>query len=87
MEKEIAFKIFMVKDYNDKKHMKEDIKEYIKKLKKEIPTAVITREFYKGENILVRATEISDNKNINQRQHIKEMNREDDWYIRQRGER
>ena len=85
MEKEIAFKIFMVKDYNDKKHMKEDIKEYIKKLKKEIPTAAITREFYKGENILVRATEINNktisNKNKNKEREI------DDWYIRQRGER
>jgi hypothetical protein len=43
------------------------------------------REFYKGQNILVRATQI-----YNKTTDIKQNNKEkeiDDWYIRQRGER
>lgn len=85
MEKELASKIFMLEDYNSNKNMEEHIKEYIKVLKSNYPNAVITREFYKGQNILVRATEISNkaltNKQVNNEREI------DDWYIRQRGER
>lgn len=38
--------------------MEESIKEYISILKNKYPNAVITREFYKGQNILIRATKI-----------------------------
>lgn len=85
MEKEIASKIFMIEDYKNKESMELHIKEYIIKLKEEYPDSVITREFYKGQNILVRATEI-----CNKTTNIKQINKEreiDDWYIRQRGER
>ena len=85
MEKEIASKIFMIEDYKNKESMELYIKEYIIKLKEEYPNSVITREFYKGQNILVRATEI-----YNKMTDIKQNNKEreiDDWYIRQRGER
>ena len=85
LEKELESKIFMLKDYNSKESMEEDIKEYIEKLKKNYPKSVVTREFYKGENILVRVTEI-----YNKTTDIKQNNKEreiDDWYIRQRGER
>ena len=85
MEKEIASKIFMIEDYKNKERMELHIKEYIIKLKEEYPDSVITREFYKGQNILVRATEI-----YNKTTNIKQINKEreiDDWYIRQRGER
>lgn len=86
MEKELESKIFLVDNYNNKETMEEHIKEYIRKLKIEYPTAVITREFYKGNNILVRVTEIYNNTNTkkNQKQKDREI---DDWYIRQRGER
>ena len=87
MEKEIASKIFMVNDYASKNNMEEHIKEYIRKLKIEYPTAIITREFHKGENILVRATQIYDKSNNTEKQNAKYKEREDDWYIRQRGER
>lgn len=86
MEKELASKIFMINDYASKNNMEEHIKEYIRKLKSEYPTACITKEFYKGENILVRATEINCTNN-KQKVNVKEKSREDDWYIRQRGER
>lgn len=85
MEKELASKIFFLADYNSKENMEEHIKEYVMKLKETYPNAVITREFYKGQNILVRATEICNIIN-NNKQIIKEREI-DDWYIRQRGER
>lgn len=84
MEKELDSKIFMINDYSDKNNMEKHIKEYIKKLRIDYPTAIITREFYKGENILVRATQIYEKKNI---KHISREKEIDDWYIRQRGER
>ena len=85
MERELEKRIFMITNYESKNSMEEDIKEYIKILKKAYPKAIITTEFYKGQNILVRATEIC-NKSVNTKQNNKERNI-DDWYIRQRGER
>ena len=73
MEKELDSKIFMINDYSDKNNMEEHIKEYIKKLKIDYPTAIITREFYKGENILVRATQIYEKKNIKHISREKEI--------------
>lgn len=85
MEKELASKIFMVNDYASKNNMEEQIKEYIRKLKIEYPTAIVTKEFYKGENILVRATEVYNKPQSKKKEKEKEL--EDDWYIRQRGGR
>ena len=51
-------------------------------MKNKYPNAVITREFYKGQNILVRATKI-ENKETISKQNNKEKEI-DDWYIRQR---
>ena len=82
MQKELASKIFFIIDYNSKENMEKHIKEYIIKLKEIYPNAVITREFYKGQNILVKATEINNKTN-----NIKKEREIDDWYIRQRGER
>lgn len=59
MEKELASKIFLLQAYTGKENMEEHIKEYIKSLKNEYPSAIVTREFFKGKNILVRATQIS----------------------------
>ena len=85
MEKELASKIFILEDYNSKEDMEEDIKKYIKQLKEDYPKSVVTREFYRGRNILVRATEIY-NKTTDTKRNNKEKEI-DDWYIRQRGER
>ncbi|MBQ9659610.1 MAG: hypothetical protein IJV31_12825 [Clostridia bacterium] len=75
----------MLNEYTSKEDMEEKIKKYIEVLKLRYPNAIITREFYKGQNILVRVTEIeykdSNKKTINKERKI------DDWYIRQRGER
>lgn len=85
MERELENKIFMFDDYKDKDEMEEKIKKYIGILKNKYSNAIITREFYKGPNVLVKATKIeyktSNNKKINKEKEI------DEWYIRQRGER
>lgn len=85
MERELEKKIFLLNEFINKDDMEESIKKYIDILKNKYPNAIITREFYKGQNILVRATEISNkaitNKQVNKEREI------DDWYIRQRGGR
>lgn len=85
MERELENKIFMLYEYINKGEMEDSIKEYVKMLKDKYPNAIITREFYKGKNILIRATEVH-NKAINNKYKNKEREL-DDWYIRQRGER
>ena len=61
MEKEIASKIFMIENYNNKEEMEFYIKKYMEKLRKDYPSTIVTREFYKGHNVFVRATEITPN--------------------------
>ncbi len=85
MERELESKVFMLNEYTNKEDMEEKIKKYVGVLKLKYTNAIITREFYKGQNILVRVTEIS-NKTITHKQVNKEREI-DDWYIRQRGER
>ena len=85
MERELEKKIFILSEYLSNEDMEKNAKKYIERLKNKYPNAVITKEFYKGQNILVRATLI-ENKTINLKE--KDTEREiDDWYIRQRGER
>ena len=85
LERELEKKIFMFDEYINKDDMEESIKKYIVILKNKYPNAVITREFYKGQNILVRATKI-ENKETISKQNNKEREK-DDRYIRQKGER
>ena len=59
MEKELASNVFLLQEYASKEIMEEYIKEYIQKLKKDYPLAIVTKEFFKGKNILVRATQVS----------------------------
>jgi len=85
MERELEKKVFLLNKYVSNEEMEKSVKKYIEMLKNKYTNAVITREFYKSQNILVRATLI-ETKTINLKQ--KENEREiDDWYIRQRGER
>lgn len=68
MQLELENKLFLLEDYYNKSIMEEDIKQYINKLKNNYPNAIVTKEFYKGRGILVRATQIqnsSKNKNAN----------------------
>mgnify|MGYP003374175310 CR=1 FL=1 len=56
MEKVLASRVFLIDEYNSKENMEKHIKEYMKKLRENYPSSVVTREFYKGCNVLVRAT-------------------------------
>ena len=84
MEKQLASKIFILDDYNSKENMEEHIKEYINKLKIDFPLAIVTREFYKENGVLVRATQI--NSNFNKKEHHleKELEKEE-VRIKERG--
>lgn len=59
MEKELESRIFMIQNYESKEEMEKVIKEYICKLKNDYPFAIVTREFYKGKNVLVRASKMN----------------------------
>ena len=59
MEVELESKIFMIDKYSDKNKLEIEISEYIKKLKYIYNDAIVTREFYKGRNVLVRATKVT----------------------------
>lgn len=74
MERELAKKLFILEDYNSKENMEEHIKEYIYMLKEKFPDLIITREFYKGSNVLVRATQTHTN---NQDKNKDEYEREE----------
>lgn len=86
MERELEHKIFWENDYINKNDMEKEIKEYISDLKSKYPLAIVTREFHKGKNVLVIATEIKSKNNLKKQDKDKEIEI-DDWYIRQRGGR
>ena len=86
MERELEHKIFWENDYINKNDMEKEIKEYISDLKSKYPLAIVTREFHKGKNVLVRATEVKSKNNLKKQDKDKEIEI-DDWYIRQRGGR
>lgn len=86
MERELEHKIFWENDYINKNDMEKEIKEYVSDLKSKYPLAIVTREFHKGKNVLVRATEIKSKNNLKKQDKDKEIEI-DDWYIRQRGGR
>ena len=86
MERELEHKIFWENDYINKNDMEKEIKEYISDLKSKYHLAIVTREFHKGKNVLVRATEIKSKNNLKKQDKDKVIEI-DDWYIRQRGGR
>lgn len=86
MEKQLASKIFILGDYTSKENMEEHIKEYINQLKANFPSSIVTREFYKGNSVLVRATQI--NSNLNKKEHYLEKKDElekEEVRIKERG--
>lgn len=74
MERELTSKIFILAEYTSKENMEEHIKEYIYMLKEKFSDAIITREFYKGSNVLVKATQTNI---INQDKTANEYEREE----------
>lgn len=53
---ELESKKFLLKDYGNKEKMEEEVKIYMDNMRSYYPNAIITKEFYKGPNILVRVT-------------------------------
>ncbi len=60
MEQELERKIFMLSDFKDRYEMEKIADLYVRKLKSKYAYSrvVVTKEFYKNSNILVRATRI-----------------------------
>ena len=88
MEIELERKKFYKKNYTNKIDMENSVKEYIKETKEKHPDAIVTKEFYKGSNIIVRATKIILNE-INQenykKMHEEKMNINKNYIVREKG--
>lgn len=87
MEREFASKIFLQEDYSSKDNMEERIKEYINKLRESFPFAIVTKEFYKGKGILVRATKVENNyiKKVEEKKELENEQEKEFERIRERG--
>ena len=79
MEKELYSKIIYFEDYRNKDIFDIEVEKEYKRIKQEYLGCVVTKEFYKGNNILIRACEI---KKIS----IKEKETEEREYIRERAD-
>ena len=85
MENELEQKIFVLTDYIDKLDMEEHIKSYVKTLKENYPMAIVTREFYKGKNVLVRATQINNRRIENKKEEQEKEKEQGKERIKERG--
>ncbi len=73
MEKELEYKIFYETQYSNITEMEVDAKKYMEILRNKFPEAIITKEFYKGKNLIVRATKVK--KEVIIRRKDKEIDR------------
>jgi len=85
MELELAKKIFMLENYDNKENMEKDIKKYITDLRNQFPSAVVTKEFYNGRNILVRATRINNIQNYRNIENDKDELEKEEVRIKEKG--
>ncbi len=58
MEEELEEKIFYKKDYEDVRQLQTAAEEYAKEKRAEYPDCMVSKEYYKNDNILVRVTTI-----------------------------
>lgn len=68
MEKELESRIFYITDYENKEQMENDVRNYMNKMRALYLNAIVTKEFFKGNNTLVRVVEM----NFNVRQENEE---------------
>lgn len=90
MELELERRIFYTEDFQDREEMKKTIDEFVLKLKREYPEASVTKEFYKGDSILVRATKFfykntekdkeDDSKDLEFKRQRNSREKEKSWY-------
>lgn len=63
MEHELERKIFHFMDYRDNTKFKEIVKKYMDELKEKYPGAIVLKEFYMENDILVRCIKVEERKN------------------------
>lgn len=79
MERELYNKIIYFKDYNDKAIFENEVQKELKRISEEYTNCVITKEFYKGNNVLIRVCKI-------EKVQAKEKEPEERQYIRDRAD-
>ncbi len=79
MEKELYSKIIYFKDYSNKDIFDIEVEKEYKRIKQEYLGCVVTKEFYKGNNILIRACKI-------EKLQTKEKEPEEKQYLRDRSD-
>lgn len=82
MEKELAYKIFKREDFSSKENMEIRIKQYMQKMRDDYPLAIVTREFYKSNSVLVRATIVEKNNKVKENVNEKELEKEEKEVVR-----
>ncbi len=78
MEKELESKIFYIKDYDGRESLKFEVNKYIRALKEKYKECIVTKEFFKGENILVRCVKVNfeQNRTIKSEKQIEKNGKE-----------
>ena len=75
MEKELEYKIFYEGQYSNIAEMEADAKKYMEILRNKFTEAIVTKEFYKGKNLIVRATKVKKEVIIRRKYKEKEIDR------------
>lgn len=58
MEKELYSKIIYFENYSNKTDFEYEVEKEYKRIRQEYSDCIITKEFYKGNNILIRACKV-----------------------------
>ncbi len=58
MEEEIESQIFYKKDYENEVELRKEAEKFAAEMRKKYPDCMVSKEFYRVENILVRVTTI-----------------------------
>ena len=79
MERELYSKIIYFEDYSSKDIFDFEVEKEYKRIKQEYADCVVTKEFYKGNNILIRACKLT-------KIQTKEKEPEEKQYLRDRSD-
>lgn len=79
MEIELYSKIIYFEDYSNKVAFESEVEKEYKKIKQKYLDCIVTKEFYKGKNILIRACKI-------EKIQAKEKEPEEKQYLRDRSD-
>ncbi len=79
MERELYSKIIYFEDYSNKEIFDIEVEKEYKRIKQEYTDCIVTKEFYKGNNILIRVCKIES-------MQTKEEKQEEKQYLRDRSD-